>query len=146
MTIQALSRVVEAYTKRAYAGNLMDLFPTMSKYEYIVQPRLLHLAHHFLHASKVNPVHTARAVRRLLALRRHQSFFDSFGMHIDNGKLEGFINRFETSPCSATTCEDCGYCDQWRHRTVRLLHDDRDRQRAIEAVADLLETLCDGAL
>lgn len=146
MTTEALARVVSAYTNRTYDGNLMDLFPTMSKYEYIVRPRVLHLARHFGHVMKMNPLHVVAALRKLLGLRRYRHFFDSFGLYVDNRALDGFVGRFEKTDCHTRTCDECGYCGRWRRKAVRLLHDDSDRQRAVNAVTELLEALCDGTM
>jgi hypothetical protein len=39
-------------------------------------------------------------------------------VHIDNKKLDGFLDGLRTRGCAPGTCEACDYCAKWRERCV----------------------------
>jgi len=90
---------VRAYEDRRYDGNLLDLFTLPRKdaftpvhLEYFIKPQHVNI----MTVSELGDVFDLE-VRELI--------------HIDNRKLDGFLEHFKKRDCNQTTCAQCRYCD-----------------------------------
>ena len=90
---------VQAYENRRYDGNLLDLFTLPRKnaftpvhLEYFIKPKHVNI----MKISELGKVFDLE-VRELI--------------HLDNNKLQGFLEHFKTKDCNQTSCAQCRYCD-----------------------------------
>jgi hypothetical protein len=49
-------------------------------------------------------------------------------MQIDNRELDGFAEHFKTHDCYHSSCDECGYCNRWAEKVVRV---DKEKHEAI---------------
>ena len=91
---------VRAYENRRYDGNLLDLFTLPRKgaftpihLEYFIKPEHVNI----MKVSELGNVFDLE-VRELI--------------HIDNNKLNGFLEHFKKKDCNQTSCAQCRYCDR----------------------------------
>ena len=123
---------VQAYETRHYDGNLLDLFTLPRKgaftpvhLEYFIKPKHVNI----LKISELGRVFDLD-VRELI--------------HLDNKKLDGFIEHFKETDCNQTTCSKCRYCDTV-FREVALVKDE-EIERAAQRVKDFSEKLISGEI
>ena len=43
-------------------------------------------------------------------------------LHIDNSKLDGFLEYFEKMDCLHMNCEQCGYCEKVASEVITIDH------------------------
>lgn len=141
-----IARIVGAYTARRYDGDFLDLIPTLSKYRYITEPLTGHLAKRFFSLTKARPFAMLREARKLRELTTRKAFADSFGLHVDNRKLDGFIERFRDQSCRSTVCEECRYCDGYAREAITVLGDDKEREETLALLTGFFEQLTAGDL
>lgn len=112
MPTRWISIIVEAYTKRSYAGNLLDLFPGATKNLELHNFNLFHKFAYYFHPFKINILKLFKK-RKMLTLDAK--------VYIDNKKLDGFIEHFLEKSCYDISCEECGYCEDIAKKTVKIL-------------------------
>lgn len=100
MTTEAILSIADAYIKRHYGGNLLDLFPDPSKSILFTRSNWLLKLKYFFRPFTVN----------IFKLRKYSNLINSGAVYIDNNKLEGFISNISNIDCGKTICEKCGYC------------------------------------
>lgn len=89
---------LDAYSRRKYDGNLLDLFALFSNFGK--KPEDVRLL-------QQNEIKTASQIQQL----RSSELFN-VNYHIDNSKLNGFFNHFKTHDCQNFVCgTTCRYCD-----------------------------------
>jgi len=146
MTTEALARIVSAYTKRSYDGNMMDLIHGLSKYiiynndkyywkglKYLLQP------------SKINLFKAHKLVSQLNELREEKAFNESFDLYIDNKKLDGFMEFFHKGHCNRD-CEKCKYCDGFAEKAISYLVPVEEHEKAMQSLRDTKEMMIKGDL
>ncbi len=116
-TTDFLNRVVSAYIKENYDGNLIDILTwgTSKNTKNI----------------DINSVYKKAVLSRynIPSLKQYKKIFDLPSVHIDNKKLDGFLNKFiKDYSCNEFVCgtknsnnEDsitCNYCKNWSDRVV----------------------------
>jgi collagenase-like PrtC family protease len=115
-TTETLMQVVRAYEKRRFDGNLVELLtlPRRNAHnppnlEYLIRPDLVNID---------------------LMLEMADIFGYSFSdvMQIDNRALDGFAEHFKTHDCYHSSCAECGYCQRWTEKVVRI---DKERHAEI---------------
>lgn len=115
-TTDSLMQVVEAYERRRFDGNLIELLtlPRQGAYnppnlEYLIRPDLANID---------------------MILQMADIFGYSFAdvVSIDNRALDGFAEHFKTHNCYHSDCEDCGHCERWARKVVRV---DEEKRRAV---------------
>ena len=91
---------VRAYEDRRYEGNLLDLFTLPRKnaftplnLEYFIKPKHVNI----MKISQLEKVFDLE-FRQLV--------------HLDNKKLQGFLEHFKQKDCNQTSCAQCRYCDK----------------------------------
>jgi len=115
---KTIERIVDAYARGRYDGNLLDLIPRLSG-ESIDRHELRWLRT-FFRPFSVN-VFQLRRLLRLLAKPK---------VVIDNRGLDGFLEGLRARDCGLLGCDDCGYCKEAAERMVRI---DPAYREAIEA-------------
>lgn len=89
-----------AYRTRSYDGNLFDLFASH------IYNREMSLA-----PEKTNIIR--RLKESALKISALPDYKKAPHLHLDNKKLDGFIDFFKTHDCTKVNCEDCRYCDRF---------------------------------
>ena len=109
MKTEAICLIVDAYTRRSYKGNMLDLFsdPSKSLTGYRLSPNKVK---YFLRPFRVN----------IFKLYKAKDLFGKDDVYIDNKGLDGFLRHFLENDCSLRPCEDCNYCRQTAERVIRI--------------------------
>ncbi|MDD5282184.1 MAG: U32 family peptidase [Candidatus Omnitrophica bacterium] len=127
-------RIVEAYTRKKYEGNLFDLFVDDSKRLSSGNRCIWKKILFFLKPSKVN----------IFILQRYFSNLSSqTHLFLDNRKLDGFLDFFIKGKCNLNNCDECGYCRQVAQEA--LIFPDDSKQKILQAYKELLGSLYDGS-
>jgi len=123
---------VKAYEDRRYDGNLLDLFTLPRKgaftpihLEYFIQPEHVNI----MKVSELEKVFDLE-VRELI--------------HIDNRKLDGFIEHFKVMDCNQTSCSQCRYCENLFEKVA--LVKTPEVKKAAQRVRDFSGKLVSGEL
>jgi collagenase-like PrtC family protease len=123
---------VRAYENRRYEGNLLDLFTLPRKgaftpvhLEYFIKPKHVNI----MKVSELGKVFDLE-VRELI--------------HIDNNKLNGFLEHFKKKDCNQTSCEQCRYCDNVFKKAATV--DVKALMQAAQRVKDFSEKLISGEI
>ncbi len=99
---EKLVRIAGSYARRSHAGNLLDLL-TMFHGKTPLSARTLFLKlKFFFHPCEFN----------ILEFFELNEILQDFKIHLDNGKLSGFIDKFTVESCSLNNCASCGYCER----------------------------------
>ena len=123
---------VRAYETRHHEGNLLDLF-TLPRKEAFTPVHL----EYFIKPQHVNIMKVSE-LRKVFDLEVREL------IHLDNSKLNGFIEYFKKHDCNQTSCSDCGYCDTVFERAAVI---NREELRiAARRVRDFSEKLTSGEI
>ncbi len=117
-----LMRRIKAYSEGRYDGNLLDLIQPFgykeksdaslsrgpfNKWKYMFRPQTVRL-------SKLMKLKDLTIRRGMLAP------LEGDPVHIDNGKLAGFIPGFKDRNCRSTDCGTCGWCASYARKAVTI--------------------------
>jgi collagenase-like PrtC family protease len=123
---------VKAYENRRYDGNLLDLFTlprkgafTPIQLEYFIKPKHVNI----MKISELEKVFDLE-VRELI--------------HLDNKKLNGFIEHFRRMDCNQTTCSQCRYCENLFEKVAVV--NSQGVKKAAQRVKDFSEKLLSGEI
>ena len=123
---------VKAYENRHYDGNLLDLFTLPRKgaftpihLEYFIKPKHVNI----MKISELEKVFDLE-VRELI--------------QIDNRKLDGFIQYFQTKDCYQTSCSQCRYCENFFQKVAVV--NSQEVKKAAQRVRDFSEKLLSGEI
>jgi collagenase-like PrtC family protease len=123
---------VQAYENRRYDGNILDLFTLPRKgaftpvhLEYFIKPEHVNI----MKVSKLGDVFDLE-VRELI--------------HIDNNKLNGFLEHFKQKDCNQTTCAQCRYCDGVLKKVAVM--NEGELKKAAQRVKDFSDQLISGEI
>jgi collagenase-like PrtC family protease len=135
MTTEAIILILNAYSRRHYEGNLLDLFYTPSKAIILQAPNLLHKLKYFLRPFSINIFSLAR-IRKL--------YFDERIIYVDNRSLDGFIEHFLRNDCTLVSCSECGYCQETAKRVIII--DAAQQSRITKEHREFLKKLSSGSI
>ncbi|MFW6198001.1 MAG: U32 family peptidase [Myxococcota bacterium] len=146
-----LLKRVRAYAERRYDGNLFDLvlpfqypdeaYTTEASRDAFSFKRALR---HFLRPGQVNVTRVPQVAELcaqmglLYPMRQNPP-----PLHLDNRKLDGFLDRFLKRSCIDLDCEECQYCHRWADHAVSI--DPRYREQVLEAYRKLFEDMNNGS-
>jgi hypothetical protein len=65
-------------------------------------------------------------------------------VHIDNRKLDGFLDYYKKVDCLRTDCAQCGYCERMANRAISV--DEEWRREMISRFDRALEILTTGEI
>jgi hypothetical protein len=124
---ETMMQVVLAYEQQRFDGNFVELLtlPRRHAYhppnlEYLIRPDLVNID---------------------LMLDMADIFGYSFSdvIQIDNRALDGFAEHFKTHNCYHSSCDECGYCESWAKKVVRI--DEEKRQAIIEKFNTFIDAI-----
>jgi collagenase-like PrtC family protease len=123
---------VRAYENRRYDGNLLDLFTLPRKnaftpvhLEYFIKPKHVNI----MKVSELGKVFDLE-VRELI--------------HLDNNKLQGFLEHFKVNDCNETSCAQCRYCEKVFKKVATV--DGKALTQAAKRVKDFSGKLISGEI
>jgi len=120
LTTPALANIVDAYSKRKFDGNLMDLFPGISKYLVFEKGGLINDSlKYFFQPGKANMFKLKSMYDDLNKTKSSKEFRESFNIHIENSALDGFMDYFLKGNCKRV-CSECNYCDTFARKAIKL--------------------------
>ncbi len=131
MTSEAISFITEAYLKREYDGNLLDLMPHPSKNILFKKSSFLRKLRFFFHPFLVN----------IFRLEKGRRLFTGASIYIDNKKLDGFLKYFIDKDCSLQSCQECKYCEKVAKETLSI-----DPGSQPEKIKEFLSELVSGEM
>ncbi|MCX8118009.1 MAG: U32 family peptidase [Desulfobacterota bacterium] len=105
---ESLLQIVHAYERQRFEGNLVDLL-SLPQAGAFLSPNLEILARTDL----VEP----EKMEAVMAVLREPF---SGRVHIDNKRLDGFLDFFKEKDCLRMDCERCGYCKGVARRVIRI--------------------------
>ncbi len=130
-------KATEAYMKRSYEGNLLDILahPYGEK-----RKRTAHnVFRGLLYAARLH-------LRNPFYLRKMVSTFPDFKVYLDNKKLDGFLEYFVKGACQCSrrggSCDGCNYCLQAAEKA--LVIDPSYRDEFLKVYGKILDELVEG--
>ena len=126
-------RAVDAYTRRDYEGNLLDILahPYGEKRRQNLH-RFLRGLHYALRFFSLNSFYVRRMVRSFPALE----------VYLDNKKLDGFMKYFIDGHCKGDPCDGCSYCHDIARKALKI--DEDYRQRFLKTYKKVLDEIVEG--
>jgi len=107
-----MNAIVQAYSRRQYQGNLLDLVFSHPKQVNFNKFALLYVLKYFFHPQRVN-------IFRLLKFKVMARDLRDI-VYIDNQKLDGFLHSLQGKECDKISCSDCGWCAKKAREAVRV--------------------------
>jgi collagenase-like PrtC family protease len=137
-----LVKRVEAYTRRSFDGNLLEIAGPVAQ---IKREQNAPLSQRLRMISIMFKPWFVK-VSALVAMKRYAEMViphsyerGTAPVYIDNKALDGFIEGLRLRDCSSGRCENCGYCRTWAEKTVSV--DDAYRAEVLEMARKLDEGL-----
>jgi len=128
----SLKKIINAYERRSYPGNLAELLAlpqegvyTAPNSDMIERPDLI----------------DTDTMKKIMAVLR-EPFVGK--LSIDNTKLDGFIDHFKEIDCLRTDCDRCGYCQRVASQAVSM--DEGWRQEMISRFERAIGSLVNGQI
>ncbi len=128
----SLLQIVHAYEKRNYDGNLVELL-TLPQQGAFLPPNLEII-------DRTDLIEPEKMEVVMAVLR--EPF--SKKVHIDNRKLDGFLDYFKKADCLRTDCDRCGYCERVANQAI--IFDEEWRKEMILRFDRALEILIKGEI
>ncbi len=144
-----LVKRVKAYVERRYDGNLLDLiqpygFKGVKKDDRYYRRGLRWFLRYMVRPGLVNPAKMV-LLKRVVDLRcMTRPVEGEQPVYLDNRALDGFIERFIEVGCRDADCAQCGWCEKFAAKALRL--DKAAQAKALAAYADLFQSLDDGGM
>lgn len=127
-----IKKVVDAYSKRRYSGNLLDLSTEAST--NIALKSWVKKIRYFFKPFRVN----------IFELMKGKDVFCDIEAYLDNDKLNGFIEHFLDFDCSVVDCKECGYCEAVAKKCLRISPE--RRKEALTRLDTFLDKLASGKM
>ena len=134
-----LLKRVAAYARRSFDGNLMELagpVANIKKEQGVSLSRRARIITTMFKPSLIK-------VSSLLLVRRyaekiilHDYSPGSSPVYIDNKQLDGFVEGIIERDCDIQSCEECGYCEKWAKKIVKV---DTNYRKEMLELADQLD-------
>lgn len=114
-----LTRVVEAYARRQYKGNLLDILLWPKSDDMVVKTE-----------PTAEEMKTMAELYNISQMFNYSKIFDLPNIYIDNTKLDGFLKKFvDDYACNHKICVSkqnidvtdsnyCSYCSSWVQRAI----------------------------
>lgn len=144
MTTEALSKIVDAYTKRSYDGNFLDLVPTMSKYMYIAKNDYYQIMESFFHVYKINIFKLFGINKLFNKLKRSHEYYKDMGVYIDNKKLDNVLANLIKTNCSSRHCIKCNFCSEIAKKVVEIRYNKNKYLENLNNLKEFLDNLVSG--
>jgi collagenase-like PrtC family protease len=105
---ESLIRILDAYERRSYTGNLAELLTLPQEGSYL-SPNL--------EITQRPDLIEPERFKEILGVLREP--FPG-RLYIDNKKLDGFLDHFHTVDCLHVDCDLCGYCDRVASQVISI--------------------------
>lgn len=129
---ESLIHIVNAYEKKSYSGNLVELL-SLPQQGAFLKPNL-----EVIHRTDlIDP----EKMEEVMAVLR-EPFPEK--VYIDNSKLDGFLDPFKKIDCFHMDCDRCGYCEKIASHAISI--DDGWRQEMISRFGRAMEILVKGEM
>jgi collagenase-like PrtC family protease len=130
MATDALKKIVNAYSNRAYEGNLMDIFPSPSKNINFIKRNPWYIFSYFFHPRLIN----------LFKLTKIRNMFDYLekDVYVDNMKLNGFLLSLKDKNCNLDLCDNCLWCKKIADKAVTVKVDPKSIKKIEDVIADFI--------
>ena len=125
--------IFNAYRKRRYDGNLLDLLPNTKKRLFSYK-KIKTIFKYFLRPEHINP----------FILLQARNVFKEEGVYIDNRGLDGFLDYFWEEKCNFMCGRQCSYCHKIAGQVMTIDHKHLDKR--IKNSKVFLENLISGRL
>lgn len=137
MKTRILLRVVEAYTRRKYEGNLFDLFfyRSSQRNSQFSKGLIRKLFDYFLSLKDMNVL---KIYREIKCLQSEDPIL------LDNKKLDNFIAYFLEGKCDFMDCRECNYCRTIAEKALYIPQDYKENM--LKAYGGILDRFLDGSL
>jgi len=129
---ESLIQIVNAYEKKSYAGNLVELL-TLPQQGAFLTPNL--------EAIQRTDLIDPERMEEVMAVLR-EPFPEK--VDIDNSKLNGFLDYFKKIDCFHMDCDRCGYCERIASQAISI--DEEWRQKMISRFDKAVEILVNGEI
>jgi collagenase-like PrtC family protease len=129
---ESLIQIVNAYEKKSYSGNLVELL-SLPQQGAFLKPNLEVIQRTDL----IEP----EKMEEVMAVLR-EPFPEK--VTIDNSKLNGFLDYFKKIDCFHMDCDRCGYCQRIASQAISI--DDGWRQEMISRFGRAMEILVKGEM
>jgi len=129
---ESLIQIVNAYEKKSYAGNLVELL-TLPQQGAFLTPNL--------EAIQRTDLIDPERMEEVMAVLR-EPFPEK--VYIDNSKLNGFLDYFKKIDCFHMDCDRCGYCERIASQAISI--DEEWRQAMISRFDKAVEILVNGEI
>jgi collagenase-like PrtC family protease len=134
MADEQILKIVKAYTERRYDGNLLDLFNRNLTKRSLNRYSIRKLLKYQFRPLRVNPLKQRKLAKKLTEI----------DIYVDNKKLDGFINHFLDERCGMKSCSDCGYCEGFAEKAVKI--NSEQKKAAEEGYQEILDELTSGEM
>lgn len=135
MTTEKIRLIVEAYVRRSYEGNLLDLLPFPSQSIASLSLSFFHKFKYFFRPFSINLFKLSK-MKNPLGL--------NMKIHIENRKLDGFIKKFLKENCNLRSCKECGYCERISREVISI--DSEYYRMTLKNYQDFLEDIISGEI
>jgi len=125
--------IFNAYRKRRYDGNLLDLLPNTKKRLFSYK-KIKTIFKYFLRPEHINP----------FILLQARNVFKEEGVYIDNRGLDGFLDYFWEGKCNFMCGRQCSYCHKIAGQVMTIDHRYLDKRKKNSKI--FLENLISGRL
>jgi len=129
---ESLIQIVNAYEKKSYAGNLVELL-TLPQQGAFLTPNL--------EAIQRTDLIDPERMEEVMAVLR-EPFPEK--VDIDNSKLNGFLDYFKKIDCFHMDCDRCGYCERIASQAISI--NEEWRQAMISRFDKAVEILVNGEI
>lgn len=135
---ELLMKRVDAYVKRRFDGNLLEIVAPVAHIKREQNAPLsqrLRIVFSMLKPSKVKISSLVKIKKYMENVILHD--FDKLNapIFIDNNKLEGFLNEIIKHDCQNRSCTECRYCNHIARQVV--VYKEEYRQKNLELAEDL---------
>lgn len=132
---EMISSIVDAYHRRYFEGNLLNLFPGVSG-KSPLKCGFIRLLKYFFRPFSIN-IFQAKKLSGFRGQNKER-------VYIDNRALDGFLEKFFQIDCRSISCEECGYCKSLAQKAVKF--DDAERQKSLGRYEETKEKLISGEM
>lgn len=139
---ELLLKRVDAYVKRRFDGNLLEIVAPVAhikKEQNAPLSQRMRIIFSMLKPSKVKISSLLKVKKYMEKVILHDFDKSNAPIFIDNNKLNGFLNDIIKHDCQNRSCTECQYCDDVARQVV--VYNEEYRQNTLKLAEDLDEGL-----
>jgi len=141
MPAEKIASIVDAYSKRSYNGNLLEILGNFSSAtgdsnsNQRLLSRWIRIIKYLFRPRQVN----------IFRLYKFKNILTEIPVYVDNQKLNGFLEHFINERCDLVSCRNCGYCNYIAKKAVRITDLDK-LQDLVRNYNTILENMISGKI